>query len=527
MPETIPPHALIFLYGPPGSGKSTLGRLLARALARPFIDLDSEIESRSGAAIAEIFATEGEPGFRRRESACLMDVLESRPAVIALGGGALLDEANRGRVEAAGTVLCLNAAPELLLQRTRQAAGSRPLLGSSESLAEHLAALLQQRSGHYASFQYQLDTSLLPPEAAAWEAQVTLGIFRVSGMGSDYEVAVQPGALEHLGAALEQAALRGPLALVTDEHIAPHYLTRASTVLAQAGYAVIPVVLPAGEAHKTIHTITRLWEAFISGGLERSSTVAALGGGVVTDLAGFAAATYLRGVCWAAVPTTLLGMVDASLGGKTGIDLPQGKNLAGAFYPPNLVLADPEVLDTLPAVELRSGLAEVVKHGIIDDPALFALCAGGWDGLRTRWNELVRRGMAVKIQFIQADPYEKGQRAALNLGHTLGHAFEQAAGFTLRHGDAVAAGMVAETRLSERIGLAPGGLAAEIAGVLERLGLPTRFPPAINRQQVLDALARDKKKLAGQVRFALPVCIGEVRTGIVIEKQLIEEEIDR
>ena len=194
---------------------------------------------------------------------------------------------------------------------------------------------------------------------------------------------------------------------------------------------------------------------------------------------------------------------------------------------PHLVLADPEVLDTLPAVELRSGLAEVVKHGIIADPALFALCAGGWDGLRTRWDEVVRRGMAVKIQLIQADPYEKDQRAVLNLGHTLGHAFEQAASFTLRHGDAVAAGMVAETRLSERIGLAPAGLAAEIAGVLVRLGLPTRFPPAIDRQRVLDALARDKKKLAGQVRFALPVCIGEVRTGIVIDKKLIEEEISK
>ena len=252
MPETAPPDALVFLYGPPGSGKSTLGRLLAQALARPFIDLDGEIESRSGVAITEIFNTEGEPGFRRRERlACLLEVLDRRPAVIALGGGALLDEANRARGGSSRRrPVPQRRLPELLLQRTRQAAGSRPLLGSRESLAEHLAALLQQRSGHYASFPRQLDTSLLSPDAAAWQAQISLGIFRVSGMGSGYEAVVQPGALNHLGPALQQAALRGPLALVTDEHVAPHYLPRASAVLAQAGYAVFPVELPPGKHTK-------------------------------------------------------------------------------------------------------------------------------------------------------------------------------------------------------------------------------------------------------------------------------------
>jgi 3-dehydroquinate synthetase len=244
---------------------------------------------------------------------------------------------------------------------------------------------------------------------------------------------------------------------------------------------------------------------------------------VVGDTAGFAAATFLRGVPWVALPTSLLAMVDASLGGKTGVDLPEGKNLVGAFHPPRLVLADPQSLDTLPEAELRSGMAEVVKAGVIGDPELFNLCAHGWGELRSNLGEVVRRAMAVKISVIEEDPYEKSSRAALNLGHTLGHAVELVSDFQLRHGEAVAIGMVAEARLAERLEIAEPGLADEIERVLKGLGLPVDIPGGINRQAVLSAIQVDKKRLDGSVRFVLPVRLGEVRVGVNVDPHQMEQ----
>jgi 3-dehydroquinate synthase len=250
--------------------------------------------------------------------------------------------------------------------------------------------------------------------------------------------------------------------------------------------------------------------------LERGSPVVALGGGVTTDLAGFAAATYLRGVPWVALPTSLLGMVDASLGGKTGFDLPQGKNLVGVFNPPRLVLADPHTLQTLPAREFCSGMAEVIKAGIIADPALFHLCAQGWEAVQASLEKVIRHAMAVKVRLIQQDPYEGGERAVLNLGHTIGHALELVSGYRLAHGEAVAVGMVVETRLAEALGIAQMGLADEIAVVLRRFNLPVGIPPGLDQQAIFDAMQVDKKKHLGELRFSLPVKIGEVKPGITL-----------
>jgi 3-dehydroquinate synthase len=263
--------------------------------------------------------------------------------------------------------------------------------------------------------------------------------------------------------------------------------------------------------------VASLWRGCTQAGLDRKSTIIALGGGVVGDLAGFAAATFMRGCNWVAVPTTLLAMVDASLGGKTGFDLPEGKNLVGAFHPPRLVLADPNVLSTLPERELRAGLAEIVKHGVIAEPELFELCARGWDAVTARLPEVARRGMAVKVKIIEEDPYEKGIRAALNLGHTVGHAVELVSGFRLLHGEAVAIGMVAEARLAERLTVAGQGLSDALAETLTELGLPVEIPENMDRGELIRAMRMDKKKAAGVVRFALPVKIGEVKVGVEVE----------
>jgi 3-dehydroquinate synthase len=248
--------------------------------------------------------------------------------------------------------------------------------------------------------------------------------------------------------------------------------------------------------------------------------VLALGGGVVGDLAGFGAATYLRGVRWACLPTTLLAMVDASLGGKTGADLPQGKNLVGAFHAPAFVLADPQVLDTLPEAEFRSGLAEVVKHGVIADPKLFGLCSQGWDAVQSKREEIIRRAIAVKVQIIKEDPFEGGRRAALNLGHTLGHAVEQASGFRLKHGEAVAIGTVFAARLSRSLGVAQEEVPEAITETLNGLGLPVDIPAWIDREQIRQFMGFDKKKASGRLRWVLPVRIGEVVVGAEIDDPL-------
>jgi len=310
--------------------------------------------------------------------------------------------------------------------------------------------------------------------------------------------------------------LSGRTAVVCDTNVAAIYGERTCRVLKGSGLEPVSVEIPAGEQHKNLETVASLWERFIGFGLERSSTVIALGGGVTGDLAGFAAATYLRGISWVALPTSLLAMVDASLGGKTGFDLQQGKNLVGAFYPPRLVLADPLTLETLPAAELRSGMAEAIKSGIIADPALFELCSRGAETAQDRMREIISRGMAVKVDLVQADPFEKGPRAALNLGHTVGHALELASGYRLLHGEAVAIGMVIEARLSEALGLARPGLAEEIAAVLQGVSLPVGVPPGLAPADILAGMRVDKKNVAGELRFALPVEIGQVRVGVKV-----------
>jgi len=504
----------IFVYGPPGSGKSVVALRLAEALNLPYYDLDGEIEASSQASIPVIFQREGEAGFRQRERQSLSQLLLNGRGVFALGGGALLDPGNRQRVENAGPVLCLAAPTPVLLERLQATAGERPLL--ADDLPARLADLVERRAGHYASIPLHVDTVGKTPDDVAWEIQVRLGRFHVRGMGSGYDVLIQQRILNNLGEAFLERRLGGPVALVCDETVAGLYAEGALAALTQAGIRAQPVTIPVGEEHKTMQTVQAMWSAFLEAGLERSSTVLALGGGVTGDLAGFAAATFLRGVDWVAAPTSLLAMVDASIGGKTGADLPQGKNLVGAFYPPRLVLADPATLQTLPVAELRSGLAEVVKAGIIDDPELFATCSRGWDAVQASLEEIVRRAAAVKIRTIQDDPFEKGRRAALNLGHTLGHALEATSGYQIRHGEAVAIGMVAAARLSERLGLAGGGLAEEIAETLHGLGLPVKPPPELDWDAIQGGMWVDKKRRAGSHRFVLPINIGQVQVGVEV-----------
>ena len=505
----------IFLYGPPGSGKTTVGKVLAHTLGLPFVDLDAQIEAAEGRTITSIMQNQGEAVFRTLESAKLEQATRQESSIISLGGGALLSEANRKCAESAGEVVILEADLNTLITRLTSGGDTRPLLAGD--LTNRLNALMQKRGAHYNSFSLRVANYPQSPSETAERIQALLGRFRVHQQGIDYDVIIQRGAIKGFSEFLKDWQIPSLVTIVTDSNVGALYAEEVQESLKEIGQAISIITIPAGEGNKSLETVSFLWQEFVKNGLDRKSLAIALGGGVTGDLTGFAASTYMRGIPWVGIPTSLLAMVDSSLGGKTGFDLPYGKNLVGAFHSPRLVLTDPDLLSTLPQEEFRSGLAEVMKHGVIADSRLFEIGSNGEKAVAISLDEVIRRAIAVKVQFIESDPFEHGARAALNFGHTVGHAVELVSGFRLRHGEAVAIGMVAEARLAEKLSLAERGLAKEISRVLAGLGLPTEIPPEFPREAIVRSMQVDKKKQAGKVRFALPLRIGEVKTGVEID----------
>jgi 3-dehydroquinate synthase len=329
-----------------------------------------------------------------------------------------------------------------------------------------------------------------------------------------YPVYVESGALARLADLVERHLAHRRVALVADDSV--FRLLREGR-LASARWDGTALTFPAGERSKTRETWSRLTDELLRLGFGRDSGIIALGGGVAGDLAGFVAATYMRGVPYLQVPTTLLAMLDASVGGKTGVDTPEGKNLIGAFHPPVAVLADPLVLVTLPDREYRAGLAEAVKHGLIADREYFAWIEANADPLVARepgaLERLVRRSVEIKADVVAEDEREGGRRAILNAGHTVAHALELATDFRLPHGEAVGLGLVAETALATGLGIATPEAGARVAALLERLGLPTRVGEPVGEERIIAAMVSDKKNRAGGIRFALPRGVGTMGAG--------------
>jgi 3-dehydroquinate synthase len=332
-----------------------------------------------------------------------------------------------------------------------------------------------------------------------------------------YPIYLGEGGLAQTGQYLAKLGYRGRCAVVSNEPVGQHHAEPLLASLRQARFEPIYLTIPDGEPFKTLATVAGLYSQLVEAKLDRRSPIVALGGGVLGDTVGFAAATYLRGVPFVQIPTTLLAMVDASVGGKVGVDLPQGKNLVGAFKQPEMVVIDPQVLTTLPPAEFRAGLAEMVKHGIIDSPALFEALEARSRGetdlstllLTPRFASLLPESIGVKVRVVQEDPFEQGRRAVLNLGHTFGHAFERLANFKIRHGEGVAMGLACAARLAVRLGHCSEETAARIIALLDRLGLPTT-PPPYPPAEVWIAMGADKKRQGSKLRFILPRAIGSV-----------------
>jgi shikimate kinase / 3-dehydroquinate synthase len=498
-----------------GTGKTGVGREVARRLGRPFVDMDAEIERRTGKPVPRIFAEDGEPAFRRMEAALSEELSAGGGRVIATGGGTLVDPANRARLMRHATAVCLTCHPDEILRRvTASADDERPLLSGDEPRSE-IEQLLAQRQEAYATIPWQIDTTGRPidelaREVAAFASVETLAVRAPEG---EYPVHVGSGLLPHLGGALRAAGIAAGtrIAVVSNPIVEPLYGTEVQASLQSAGFEPVSCLIPDGERHKTLDTVAGLYGQFLAAELDRSGLVLSLGGGVTGDLAGFAAATFMRGVAFAQVPTTLLAMVDASVGGKTGVDLSQGKNLVGAFKQPVLVLVDPCVLATLPEAEIRSGMAEAIKHSILADPSLFAKLESAVPDLKHPLSATqLARIISIKVAVVEEDPLEHGRRAVLNLGHTVAHALERLSSYRLRHGEAVATGMAAAARLAVELGRADAQLPARIEALLAAWGLPVRCP-AYDVEAIWAAMAHDKKRRGRSLRWILPHGLGDVR----------------
>ncbi|MYM87398.1 3-dehydroquinate synthase [Rugamonas sp. FT82W] len=519
----------VFLVGLMGAGKTTIGRILARKLGLRFIDSDHEIEARTGASIPWIFEIEGEQSFRRREADVIRELTAQQELVLATGGGAILNADSRAYLKARGTVIYLRATVHSILQRTAHDK-NRPLLQTADP-RKKLEELMAVRDPLYMEIadividtgrpnvQSMVQSILTQLETRACEAspncvtqaeptmneQSTI-LLNVELGERSYPISIGPALLQD-GALLARHVHGDKVAIVTNTTVAPLYLERVEAGLRQAGKQVTSIVLPDGEEYKNWSSLMQIFDALLAAKADRKTTLIALGGGVIGDLTGYAAASYMRGIDFIQVPTTLLSQVDSSVGGKTGINHPMGKNMIGAFHQPRAVIADTATLETLPARELSAGLAEVIKHGAIIDAAFFDWIEANIGKLMARDKGAlayaIARSCEIKADVVRQDEREGGLRAILNFGHTFGHAIENGLGYgEWLHGEAVGCGMVMAADLSHRMGLVDEATVARMRALVAAAGLPVKAPD-LGVARWLELMEVDKKNEGGAIKFIL------------------------
>jgi shikimate kinase/3-dehydroquinate synthase len=521
-----------------GAGKTTVGRALAKKLNKRFIDSDHEIEARTGASIPLIFEIEGEESFRQREADVIRDLTAQQDIVLATGGGAILNAESRALLKSRGTVIYLRASVNSILQRTSHDK-NRPLLQTADP-RKRIEELARQREPYYREVAHiVIDTgrpnvqwlmhNILTQLELVKETPVSGNVTNQSlGTASSatgtkmqqsapitlsvdlddrsYPISIGPSLLTD--AELVGRYITGQrVAIVTNTVVAPLYLDTLTRTLTSAGKKVTSIVLPDGEEEKNWPNLMRIFDVLLTEKCDRRTTLIALGGGVVGDMTGFAAASFMRGVPFIQIPTTLLAQVDSSVGGKTGINHPLGKNMIGAFYQPQAVLADTATLDTLPLRELSAGLAEVIKHGAIIDSVFFNWIEANIGKLMSKDPEAIayaiQRSCEIKADVVRQDEREGGLRAILNFGHTFGHAIEAGLGYgKWLHGEAVGCGMVMAAHLSYKLGFVEAETTARIRALVQAAGLPVDAPD-LGAQRWLGLMEVDKKNEGGQIKFIL------------------------
>lgn len=525
----------IVLVGMMGAGKTSIGKRLAQRLGVPFNDADAEIERAAGMTIPEIFSTRGEAEFRLGEQRVIQRLLGEGASVLATGGGAFMNADTRKRIAEAGLSIWLKADFDVLLRRVKKRS-NRPLL-QTEDPEKTLRDLIELRYPTYAEATITIHSRDVAHEVIVDEIIIELSshlglrapaitkpdrlsdLVKVDLPGRAYDIVIGSGLLETAGDRIAALGKDLSVSIITDETVAEHHLATLQNSLQKANIRSAPVIIPPGEKSKSMAMVTKVVDEILAAKLERGDLVVALGGGVIGDLAGFAAAIARRGMRFIQIPTTLLAQVDSSVGGKTGVNSEHGKNLIGAFHQPSLVLADVDCLDTLSKREFAAGYAEVVKYGLINDAEFFnwleshheGVYAGGADRVYA-----ISKSCRAKAAIVMRDEREEGERALLNLGHTFAHAFERIVaydGARLVHGEAVAIGLCCAFRFSQKLGLASGQDALRIERHLEKVGLPTKIKAipgwSAGSEDILDAMAQDKKVKKGRLTFILARGIGE------------------
>jgi shikimate kinase/3-dehydroquinate synthase len=505
----------VVLSGFMATGKTTVGRLVAARLGLPFVDTDELIAQEAGRPTGEVFASEGEARFRDREARLILPLLEDGTRrVFAFGGGAVTMPRVRYAALEAAAVVTLTATVESVAARVSSLT-ERPNLGASSPVVR-ARDLLELRRPAYGECERTIATDGRTPEELA---AVIVGLADrdaiVMPLGvRSYPIELGDGEPAALARALDELD-PSSLITVTDENVARERSAWLDAALGPGGRPETRIVLPPGEENKTITSVMKVWDGALGRGIDRQSVVLAFGGGVVGDLAGFAASTLLRGVRCVQIATTLLAMVDSSVGGKTGFDHAAGKNLLGAFFQPTRVLIDLEHLSTLPARQRAAGLAEIVKIALVRDAELLLrleadaerIASGDREALR----DVVRQAVLAKMRVVREDEHETGVRALLNLGHTVGHALEAHGGYTrLLHGEAVAIGTVVEMAAAERLGLSPRGGSERAAALFARCGLPTTVAPA-ELAAAWPFVMTDKKRSRSSLKLPVVGLPGEGR----------------
>jgi shikimate kinase / 3-dehydroquinate synthase len=539
----------VILTGFMGTGKTTVGQRLAECLGKEFVDTDRHIEQLEGRSVAAIFAMEGEAYFRAIERRVIAQTMRMG-AVVATGGGAIMDPTNFERMRAAGPIICLTAEVDVLLQRT-SADDSRPLLADSER-RKRVNELLHERAAAYSQADVAIDTShrtvegvldeilaflrttqKAPQEEStgsrplAERTGVQLDTVSVELGDRSYPIVIGTDVLGEIGPRLGALLTSRQAAIVTNPTVGKLYLSRVLTSLQAAGFRTTTIEIPDGEEHKNLAWLAFVYDRLLDARMDRTSPLLALGGGVIGDLTGFAAATFLRGVPFVQLPTTLLAQVDSSVGGKTGVNHPAGKNLIGTFYQPGLVLVDVDTLRTLPRREFVAGLVEVIKYGAVLDAELFARIEQNLDRILAFDADLlqgiVRRCCELKASVVQQDERESDYRSILNFGHTIGHAIESLTEYKqYLHGEAVAMGMAFAAQISRSRGYCKEETVQRIVELLKRAGLSVEVPKELAAANLGLAVESDKKVADGKVKFVCLTDLGQTRFTYMTGQEIAE-----